>query len=248
MRIPCEHGKLCYDFGAVQTFLNKKEVQDQLGGTGTWGGQPVDLAVSFQYRFRKELVPAVYSTFGTAWEPSYMRFAQQAITNVAQRYTPKMFWDERSAVEAAMHAEVNKTIFTQGFAEVPQLQLLQVGFKENYEMTITNIQLQEQLKVTKTYQLEVTRVLKEVDILQSQTEARITVINAEAAREAAVMISQANAKALQLEQATKAYWYSRLKEHMGWNNSHVLQYVKMKSLNAQPADSMTVGVSAVGAS
>ena len=136
------------------------------------GGQPVDLQVAFQYRFRKELVPRVYQTFGTAWEPSYMRFAQQAITNVAQQFTPKMFWDRRTVVEAAMHRAVNQSMFTNGFAEVPQLQLLQVGFKDNYEATITNIQLQEQLKVTKNYQLEVTRVLKEVDILLSQTDVR----------------------------------------------------------------------------
>ena len=45
----------------------------------------------------------------------------------------------------------------------------QVDFKANYEQTITNIQLQEQLKVTKNYALDVTRVLKEVDILQSET-------------------------------------------------------------------------------
>ena len=121
-----------------------------------------------------------------------------------------------------------------------------MGFKDTYEETITNIQLQEQLKVTKNYQLEVTRVLKEVDILESTTAARIAVIDAEAAREAAVIKSRANAAALQLEQATKAYWYSQLKEHMGWDNSHMLQYVKMKSLNAQPASSMVVGVSPVG--
>lgn len=137
------------------------------------GGQPVDLQVAFQYRFRKELVPRVYQTFGTAWEPSYMRFAQQAITNVAQQFTPKMFWERRTVVEAAMHTAVNQSMYANGFAEVPQLQLLQVGFKDNYEATITNIQLQEQLKVTKTYQLDVTRVLKEVDILQSETDVRV---------------------------------------------------------------------------
>ena len=56
----------------------------------------------------------------------------------------------------------------------------QVDFKENYEETITNIQLQEQLKVTKNYALDVTRVLKEVDILQSQTEAEVALIAASA--------------------------------------------------------------------
>ena len=45
-----------------------------------------------------------------------------------------------------------------------------------YETTITNIQLQEQLKVTKNYQKDVTRVLKEVAVLQSQTNAEIVEI------------------------------------------------------------------------
>ena len=49
-----------------------------------------------------------------------------------------------------------------------------------YETTITNIQLQEQLKVTKNYQKDVTRVLKEVDVLQSQTNAEIVEIDAQA--------------------------------------------------------------------
>jgi len=210
------------------------------------GGQPVTLSVAFQYRLKKRAVPDIYQTFGMAWESSYMRFAQQAITNVAQQFTPRTFWDDRRKIENAFREAVNKTLWTQGFAEVLNLQLLQVGFKENYENTITGIQLQEQLKVTKSYALEVTRVLKEVDIMQSETEATITLINAEAKREAAILVNKASMEALELEQQTKAFWYHRLKEHMGWDNAAFLQYVKMKSLNAQPAESMVVGVNAVG--
>jgi len=210
------------------------------------GGQPVTLSVAFQYRLQRRAVPKIYQTFGMAWESSYMRFAQQAITNVAQQTIPKTFWDDRRAVEAAFHVAVNATLWKQGYAEVVNLQLLQVGFKENYENTITGIQLQEQLKVTKNYALEVTRVLKQVDIMQSETQASIALINAEAQREAAVIVNQATASALQLEQTTKAYWYKKLKDHMGWDNAAFLQYVKMKSLNSQPAESMVVGVTAVG--
>mmetsp|Transcript_11967 Transcript_11967/g.20883 ORF Transcript_11967/g.20883 Transcript_11967/m.20883 type:complete len:184 (-) Transcript_11967:87-638(-) len=181
-----------------------------------------------------------------AWETSYMRFAQQAITNVAQQFTPRTFWDDRRKVEEAFHKAVNATLWRQGYAEVVNLQLLQVTFKQNYEETITGIQLQEQLKVTKNYALEVTRVLKQVDIMQSETEATIALINAEARREAAVIVNQASMGALLLEQQTKAFWYKKLKDHMQWDNEAFLQYIKMKSLNAQPAESMVVGVSAVG--
>merc|ERR1719161_910924 len=99
---------------------------------------------------------------------------------------------------------VNHTIYVQGHAQVPNLQLFKVDFKQNYEETITNIQLQEQLKVTKNYALDVTRVLKEVDILQSQTEADIALIAATAQRDADIIVNQAQADALRLEQTTKA--------------------------------------------
>lgn len=37
MRIPCEHGRLCYDFDMITKFLNGKDVQNQLGVSGKWG-------------------------------------------------------------------------------------------------------------------------------------------------------------------------------------------------------------------
>jgi regulator of protease activity HflC (stomatin/prohibitin superfamily) len=210
------------------------------------GGQPVTLSVSFQYQLRREKVPIVYQTYGMAWEASYMRFAQQAITNVAQQFTPKQFWNTRRDIETTMLHAVNRTLFEQGHASCVNLQLLKVDFKSNYEQTITNIQLQEQLKVTKNYALDVTRVLKEVDILGSQTQAEIALIEARASREANVIVNQAEADALILEQNTKALWYGKLKKKLGWTNADFLQYVKIKSLSAQPADSMVVGVSAMG--
>ena len=60
------------------------------------------------------------------WEPSFLRFAQQAITNVAQRFTPSQPWLARHEVRAsAMPHEVNQTIYQEGFyATVEGLQLL----------------------------------------------------------------------------------------------------------------------------
>ncbi|CAE7153041.1 CBP3, partial [Symbiodinium pilosum] len=37
MRIKCEKPPLCYDFGAVETFLNDKATQEQLGVSKKWG-------------------------------------------------------------------------------------------------------------------------------------------------------------------------------------------------------------------
>lgn len=219
---------------------------DGSAGDTESGGQPLDISVSFQYNLIKERIPEFYQKFGMAYEDSFARYAQDALFTVATSKTPREFWEDRGGVERQMHAAVNHSIRHSGFANVPQLQLLRVGFLSQYEETITNIQLQEQLKVTKGYQLEVTRVLKETDILESENSATIMRIDAEAAKESTVIRASASAAALQYEQATKALWYARLKAHMGWDNANLLQYVKMKSLNAQPASTMVVGVSPVG--
>ena len=107
-------------------------------------------------------------------------------------------------------------------------------------------QLQEQLRVTKQYQQDVTRVQEQVNLLQAQTSATIARINAEAEREATVIINQANADALEREQAVKGEMYSKLREHLGWSPAQFLQYVRIKALNAQPGSKVMVGVGSVG--
>lgn len=47
MRIPCEHGKLCYDFDAVTKYLNTESIQNQLGGTGKWGSCNTAVTLAF---------------------------------------------------------------------------------------------------------------------------------------------------------------------------------------------------------
>ena len=167
------------------------------------GGQPIKLSVSFQYKMVRKNVPLVYQTFGAAYEASFLLFAQQAITNEAQLFTPRTFWTNRGYIEKKMHEAVNKTLFEQGYSIVHSLQLLKVDFSNNYEDIITQIQLQEQLKVTKGYALNVTRVLKEVDVMQSRTAAQIAQISASADREANVIINSANAAAIKTEQEAK---------------------------------------------
>jgi len=240
------HGEGFFQRPPLSLRTGSNHDDDGSAGDTESGGQPLYISVSFQYNLIKERIPEFYQKFGMAYEDSFARYAQDALFTVATSKTPRQFWEDRGGVELQMHAAVNHSIRHNGFANVAQLQLLRVGFLSQYEETITNIQLQEQLKVTKGYQLEVTRVLKQTDILESETTATIMRIDAEAAKEATVIKATANAAALQYEQATKAMWYARLKAHMGWDNANLLQYVKMKSLNAQPASTMVVGVSPVG--
>ena len=82
--------------------------------------------------------------------------------------------------------------------------------------------------------------------LRRLTAAEIARINAEAGRQANVMINEAEAKAIRLEQTTKATWYAKLKDELKWSNDDFLKYIKIKSLDKQQSDNMVVGVEALG--
>merc|ERR1711977_246291 len=249
IRFPAQ--ELTLSHGNSSRENNQKAIAARTGGETVngeeGGGQPLGLSVAFQYQLIQGWIPDVYEIYGQQWESTYLRLAQQAITNVAQQFTPRQFWLNRRAVERQMLLAVNKTLTTNGKAVCRSLQLRSVQFQSSYEQTITNIQLQEQLKVTKSYQLEVTRVQKEVDLLQSTTDATIAVINAEADRSKRVLEGAANADALQREQRAKAEMYRRLTEHMSWGSNDFLKYIKMKALNGQVTqNNVVVGVSPMG--
>jgi len=48
MRIPCEHGQLCYDFDHVTKFLNSEEVKKQLGVSKRWASCNMLVNMQFQ--------------------------------------------------------------------------------------------------------------------------------------------------------------------------------------------------------
>lgn len=213
------------------------------------GGQPVTLDVSFQYRFRREQVPQVYRSFGLNYETSYRRFAAQAITNAAQRFTPFAFWQIRASVEHAIRVAVTSTLQADGYAEVEQLQLVAVSFQPQYEATITNIQLQEQLGVTRRFQLQVTAVEQSIAVLQAQTDAQVNAINAAASRASAVIRNVATNDALLREQAAKADMYAQIRGHLNWTQPQFLEYIRQKALNGQPAQAnIKVAMGPVGSS
>jgi len=222
--------------------LNSKKTGDDQDS----GGQPVKLGLSFQYKLTPERIPEVYRKFGMQWETSYMRFAQQAVTNVAQEFTPKSFWEQRGAVEKECFRAVSNTLKENGYASIEHLQLMAISFESSYEQTITDIQLQEQLRVTKEFELQAKQVEKEIDLLESMTAARVEKINAEADREKTVIVNEARAEALYTVQATKALMYKEMREHLNWTQSHFLEYVKFKALHGQSGSKIKLGVEATG--
>ena len=83
--------------------------------------------------------------------------------------------------------------------------------------------------------------------MQSETDAGIKVINADAHRQRDIILGEANAAALLKEQRRRRRRCSRSWiNHLSWSPGDFLQYAKMRALNSQPQSNVVVGVNAVG--
>jgi regulator of protease activity HflC (stomatin/prohibitin superfamily) len=194
------------------------------------GGQPVTLSFSFQYQFKEADVGHVYKEFGEQYEARYLLFARMAISDVAQQYTPEKFWKERSTVADEMFTTLKETLRRNGRCEVTNFQLLQVDFPVKYEDMITDIQLQVQYKLTSEYQQQVTNVVKNIDVLTAETEAKIASIHAAAEATTNLIVNEAKTEGFYAQQAAKAESYAEIQAALGLSNAEVLDFVKIRAI------------------
>jgi len=194
------------------------------------GGQPVTLSFSFQYQFDKDDVGGVYKEFGEQYEARYLLFARMAVSDVAQKYTPDKFWNDRAAVADDMFSTLKHTLRKNGRCAVTNFQLLQVDFPNKYEDMITDIQLQVQYKLTSEYQQQVTAVVKNIDVLTAETEASIASINAAAAATTNLIVNEARTEGFYAQQAAKAEAYAEVQSALGLSNKEVLDFVKIRAI------------------
>jgi len=194
------------------------------------GGQPVTLSLSFQIRIPVDHVGRVYNSFSTEWRARYVLLARNVVNTVATRYTSTEFWTERRKISDDLGSSLNETLAAQGCAVEGAVQLLRVDFQDKYEDLITETQLQSQKKITNEYQMQVTKLLKELDVRSAGVDAESQAIRAIAEAEAASMINQAMADGFGVEQAAKAEAFARAKEKLNLSNDEVLQYVKLNAM------------------
>jgi len=194
------------------------------------GGQPVTLSFSFQYQFEKNDVAYVYKEFGEQYEARFILFARMAVSDVAQEYTPDKFWTDRAGVAKRMEERIRHRLRQDGHCEVMNFQLLQVDFPDKYEAMITEIQLQEQLKLTSEYQQQVTDVMKNIDVMTAKANAQIASINAGAAASGALIVNEAKTKGFKAQQSAKAEAYAELQTMLHLSNPEMIDYVKIRAL------------------
>lgn len=130
----------------------------------------------------------------------------------------------------------------EGGANVVSLQLTAVDFTAKYEDNIVSIQLATQARTTQEYQKQIVKAQKSIDILKSQVDAQITVVNADAAATQKLILNQASAYGFNVTQAAKGENYKLLKEVLGLTGEQLMDYLRIKSVRTHNSNRLVVGV------
>lgn len=215
------------------------------------GGQPIAISCALQIKFVPEKIREVYLSFGSfeAARQRYLLLAGNMVSNTAQEYTPADFWSIRDQIAARMLHKVNETLWYQGSVVAMRFEIMKVDFARSFEESITAVQVAEQSKVVNEYEQQVQRVVQHISVMQSENQATIANISAAADAKSKEIRAGAKRDAFNLKQGMKATKYSELKKALGFDQKHMAEYFKIKSVQGTGAKGkVVIGVPSVGES
>jgi len=213
------------------------------------GGQPIKISCAFQFILAQETIRKLYLNFG-GYEGALARIklvSGNAVSNTAQEFIPKDFWQRRDVVAARMLDVMNKTLWDQVFVEVVRFEIMKVDFAMRFEESITGVQVAEQAKVINEYQQQVAKVEQSIEVMSSNNDAVIANISGAASARAKELRAVAQRDAFNLKQTKKAEMYAALKGALEFTEPQMVEYFKIKALQAQATKGkMVVGLPHVG--
>merc|ERR1712032_106006 len=180
----------------------------------------------------------------------YILLASNMVSNTAQEFTPQDFWTNRVKITERMLAAIQEVLKVDGKVRATRFEVLKVDFADKFEESITGVQVAEQQKVVNEYEQKVQTVVQGIEVLNAENNAKITSIGAHAEGLAREQIANATRDGFNLKQGMKAKKYAQLKQALGFNEAHMAEYFKIKSVQGQQTKSgrVIVGIPPVSGS
>jgi len=201
------------------------------------GGQPISISVAFQYRFVPQNLGRCFLDFGStmAMHQRFIQLSFNQISNMAQDFVPQDFWLRRDTIALEMWKSANHTLWNNADngAHIIQFEILRVDFAQQFEDTITQIQVAEQQKVVNEYKQQVQEVLQEIANLKATNEAQCKNITSNGEALASEIVAEAKKDGFHIKQQAKAQAYSQLRDAWGMSTSQMIRYFQIKSLQQQ---------------
>lgn len=221
--------------GRDKTLVGRSDDADELESSSMSGGQSVVISAAFQFKLMEDKLFEVYKKFGEMANAQqwYELQGNNIIGNMANSFAPSDFWLNRYNVSWHMQRALTEFLAQEGFANVTMFSMMKVDFNTNYEDSITQVQVKEQMVDVQQKRQEVTMVEQQIQVMQSNYTAKITNITANGTAESLKIKAKARMDAFGLRQAAKVAKYTELKEELTLSSDEMSTYFKIKALQAQ---------------
>lgn len=221
--------------------------------TRTKEGLGLHLSISFQYLLNPDDIPKLYALTNLNYEGLFTRVARDQLLEAASEYEGPQYWQNRRKIGDHMRQLVDEQL-KESYASLWGLQLLVIDLPDNYEMSITMTQVQQQMAKTRANEQVAAGIRADTEVMTADYDKKIRVIQAGAdanytlqtklaEAEAAKRKIKAEAEALELTRkelklsAAGAVEYQQLRAYSLLDNATFLANVggATPTINAKPA-------------
>lgn len=182
--------------------------------TRTKDGLSLTLHLSFQYRMDPDSVAKLYSLANMQYEPLFVRNARDVLLKAAADYEAFEYWKDREKIGEEMLALL-KLRLSSVYATCTGLQIMVIELPKEFETSIVQTQVQQQMVKTKQNEQLAKRIRADTTVLQAEYAKNVTVTTngADATYTQITKIAEAtaNQRMLEIEAKTMREISRRLK-------------------------------------
>lgn len=206
--------------------------------TRTKEGLSLALHVSFQYQIMKEKIPDLYNLANINYQSTIIRMSRDVIMKVGGVYNAESYWLEREKISVYMK-EILTNELKAVFVECMGLQILRIDLPQNYEDSIVATQVEVQKTNMRKFEQEAELIRQNANVLVSEAQQRIKVIDATANAESTKLKQFALAQANQNMINAETDIYNLAKTKLGLKDRNLTNYIYYTNLLDQNTNEMS---------
>lgn len=178
--------------------------------TRTKEGLGLHLSISFQYKLSPDDLPKLYALTNLQYEGLFTRIARDQLLEAASQYEGPQYWLERKVIGDHMRRLVNEQL-KDSYASLWGLQLLVIDLPDQYEMSITMTQVQQQMAKTRKNEQVAASIRADTEVMGADYDRQIKIIQAgaDANYTLSTKLAQAEAAKRKIEAEANALAFTR---------------------------------------
>uniref|UniRef100_A0A7S1MB42 Band 7 domain-containing protein n=2 Tax=Alexandrium catenella TaxID=2925 RepID=A0A7S1MB42_ALECA len=194
--------------------------------TRTKEGLSLHLSIAFQYKLHPDGLPALYALTNMQYEALFVRIARDQLLEVASDYEGPQYWRQRKEIGDKMRDQVD-THIKGSHASLWDLELLRIDLPKQYEDSITQTQVQQQMIKTRTNEQVAAGIRADTDIMRAEYQRKIRVVEAGAEANYTLVTRLAEGKAAKRKVTAEAQALGYVRQKLALSTAGAVEYQQL---------------------